>query len=82
MRVLSFIGDKSIYASIKQLNYSYEASSGGGGGTMNSNEIGSPKKVATNTGSSRGVAKNQEDEVIQVTVKWDGFEESFDLYNE
>ncbi|WP_162880753.1 hypothetical protein [Paraliobacillus sediminis] len=49
---------------------------------MNSNEIGSPKKVATNTGSSRGVAKNQEDEVIQVTVKWDGFEESFDLYNE
>lgn len=79
--VLSFIGDKSIYASIKQLNYSYEASNGGGEGTMNNNEIGSPKRVATNSGSSRGGAKIQEDEVIQVTVKWDDFEESFDLYN-
>ncbi|WP_112180559.1 MULTISPECIES: hypothetical protein [Paraliobacillus] len=80
--VLSFIGDKSIYASIKQLNYSYETSNGGGGGTTYSNELGSPKKAATNRGSSRGGAKIQEDEVIQVTVKWDDFEESFDLYNE
>lgn len=37
--VLSFIGDKSTYESIKQLNYSYEASNGGGRGTMNSHLI-------------------------------------------
>ncbi len=37
--------------------------------------------IFTSFGKSEGGAKVNEDEVIQVNVKWDKFEESFELHN-
>ena len=35
----------------------------------------------SSSGGSKGGAKVGEDEVIKVNVKWDDFEESFELHN-
>ena len=35
----------------------------------------------SSSGASKGGAKVSEDEVIKVNVKWDDFEESFELHN-
>ncbi|MFY3791925.1 hypothetical protein ACOQFO_09565 [Ureibacillus sp. MALMAid1270] len=46
-----------------------------------SEEYTEPPSTVIFTGSSKGGAKVYEDEVIKVKVKWDDFEESFELHN-
>jgi hypothetical protein len=77
--VLKYKGSLEEMASMKKLEYSYKTSAGSGSGTE---EFTKPPRevVFTSKGSSSG-AKVSEDEVIQVHVKWDDFEESFELHN-
>ena len=64
---------------MKSLEYSYETSAGGGGGTRQFD--GPPTEVTCkNMGRAGNGAKISEDEVIQVNVKWNDMEESFELH--
>lgn len=77
--LLEFKGDSEEMSSIKKVEYTYKTSSGEGKGTeefTESNKV----VVFSSKGSSNG-AKIGGDEVIQVNVKWDDFEESFELRN-
>jgi hypothetical protein len=77
---IKYKGSLKEMSSMKILEYSYETSAGGGGGSMEFDEP--PTKVTFKTsGSSENGAKVREDEVIQVNVKWDDLEESFELYH-
>lgn len=78
--ILKFKGSLKELSSVKNLEYSYETSAGGGGGTR---EFDDPPKVKIfkSTGGSKNGGKVNEDEIIQVHVKWDDFEESFVLHN-
>lgn len=78
--VLNYKGTLKELSSMKKLEYSYETISSGGNSTM---EFTEPPTTVTfrSRGSSSGGAKVSEDEVIQVHVKWDEFEESFELHN-
>ncbi len=79
--LLKYKGSLEELSSLEKLEYSYETLSGGGNATVNFNEP--PKNVTfTSSGGSKNGEKVSEDEVIQVTVKWDEFEESFELQNE
>lgn len=65
---------------MKFLEYSYETSAGSGSSTRKFDE--QPTKVTfKDMGSTVNGAKVSEDEVIQVNVKWDDYEESFELHN-
>ena len=65
---------------MKSLEYSYETSAGGGSGTREFDEP--PTEVTfKNMGSTESGAKVREDEVIQVKVNWNDYEESFELLN-
>lgn len=77
--VLTYKGDLKELSSIKFLEYSYETSAGGGGGTR---EFTEPPTETTfrSTGGSENGAKVSENEVIQIKVKWDNQEESFELH--
>ncbi|MRX74298.1 hypothetical protein GJU40_19450 [Bacillus lacus] len=77
--VLTYKGSFKEISSIKTLNYSYETSAGGGGSTR---EFDKPPTEVTfkSRGRSENGAKVNEDEVVQVNVKWDDFEESFELH--
>lgn len=79
--VLTYKGTLQELSSLKSLEYSYETSTGSGGsGTREFDEP--PTEVTFRTGGSGGNgAKVREDEVIQVKVKWDSYEESFELKN-
>ena len=78
--LLTYKGSLKELSSVKTLEYSYETSAGGGSGTREFDEP--PTEVTfKNRGSSGNGAKVQEDEVIKVIVKWDSFEESFELHN-
>jgi hypothetical protein len=77
--VLKYKGSLKELSSVKHLEYSYETSAGGGGGTREFDDP--PKeKIFKSTGGSKNGAKVNEDEIIQVHVKWDDFEESFELH--
>lgn len=77
--VLTYKGALKELSSLEYIEYSYETSAGGGRGTRKFNEP--PTEVTFGIESSQGIgAKVREDEVIHVKVKWDSYEESFELH--
>lgn len=78
--VLEYKGSLEELSSLQKLEYSYETISSSGKSTE---EFTEPPSTVTfsSSGSSKGGAKVSEDEVIIVNVKWDDFEESFELLN-
>ena len=78
--LLTYKGSLKELSSVKTLEYAYETSAGGGEGTLTFDEP-PTKKTFKMSGDSGNGAKVLEDEVIKVNVKWDRFEESFELYN-
>ncbi|WP_180968093.1 hypothetical protein [Cytobacillus massiliigabonensis] len=78
--VLKYKGSLKDLSSVKKLEYSYETSAGSG---SNTREFDHPPngKTFKSAGSSKNGAKVNENEMIQVHVKWDDYEESFKLYN-
>ena len=78
--LLTYKGSLKELSSVKTLEYVYETSAGGGEGTLTFDEPPTKKTFKMSGGSGNG-AKVLEDEVIKVNVKWDRFEESFELYN-
>lgn len=78
--VLKYKGSLEELSSLQKLEYSYETNRGGGNIAEEFTEP--PSKVTFfSAGSGKGGPKLPEDEVIKVNVKWDTFEESFELYN-
>ncbi|MFS0574285.1 hypothetical protein AB1K83_01490 [Sporosarcina sp. 179-K 3D1 HS] len=79
--ILEYKGSLEELSSIQKLYYSYETNSSNG---YRNEEFTEPPSTVTFTSSGRseGGAKVHEDEVIKVIVKWDNFEESFELYND
>ena len=77
---IQYKGSLSELASVEKLSYSYKTSTGGG---SDSREFDEPTKdvIFTSSGSGVGNAMIYQDEVIEVTMKWDTFEESFELRN-
>ncbi|MFC5590773.1 hypothetical protein ACFPRA_17880 [Sporosarcina soli] len=65
---------------VKTLEFAYETIMSSGSKSMEFDEP-LTEVVFTTSGSSKGGAKVGEDEVIQVHVKWDDAEESFELHN-
>lgn len=78
--LLTYKGSLKELSSVKTLEYAYETTAGGGEGTLTFDEP-PTKKTFKMSGDSGNGAKVLEDEVIKVNVKWDRFEESFELYN-
>lgn len=78
--LLTYKGSLKELSSVKTLEYAYETSAGGGEGTLTFDEP-LTKKTFKMSGDSGNGAKVLEDEVIKVNVKWDRFEESFELYH-
>lgn len=78
--VLTYKGSLKEFSSVKSLEYSYETSTGDGSGTSEFDEPPTEVTFKIKGGTVNG-AKVNEDEVIQVNVKWDNFEESFELHN-
>ncbi|MFC5602399.1 hypothetical protein [Sporosarcina koreensis] len=78
--ILKYKGSLEELSSLQKIEYSYETNSGHGGGTE---EFAEPPTtgIFTLSGGSKGGAKVHEDAVIKVNVKWDDFEESFELQN-
>ena len=78
--VLKYKGTLEELSSLQKLEYAYETLTSSGQGTR---EFTEPPTTLTfsSSGGSKGGAKIGEDEVIKVTVKWDDFEESFELHN-
>ncbi|WP_253702048.1 hypothetical protein [Bacillus sp. FJAT-27445] len=78
--VLKYKGSLEELSSLQKLEYSYETISSSGKRTE---ELTEPPSTVTfsSSGSSKGGAKVSKDEVIKVKVKWDDFEESFELHN-
>ncbi|MDX8365543.1 hypothetical protein [Cytobacillus sp. IB215665] len=79
--MLEYIGETNEISQIKTLEYSYKTSSGGHNSRRTFTEP-PTEKIFTSSSSSKGGAKVQENEIIQVNVKWDQFEEEFELINE
>lgn len=77
--VLRYKGSLKELASMKKLEYSYETTAGGGSKVETFDEP--PQSLIFNSGTSSSVggASISKDEVIQVIVKKDGIEETFDL---
>ncbi|WP_235991730.1 putative periplasmic lipoprotein [Metabacillus schmidteae] len=78
--VLKYKGSLEELSSLQKLEYSYETINSSGKSTEKFTE---PPSTLTfsSSGSSEGGAKVSEDEVIIVNVKWEDFEESFELHN-
>lgn len=76
---LKYKGTLEELASVKTLGYSYETNTSSGLSDMEFDEP-LTEIVFTSRGRSTG-AKVGEDEIIQVHVKWDDAEESFELHN-
>ena len=78
--ILTYKGSLEEISTMKTLEYSYKTSAGGGSSKMEFDEP--PTQVTFKSGGRTGNgAKVNEDEVIQVNVKWDDYEESFELHN-
>lgn len=78
--IVKYKGSLEELSSLKKLEYAYETKSSKGSSTEEFTEPPS-SEMFSSSGSSKGGAKIAEDEVINVHVKWDSFEESFELYN-
>ncbi len=78
--ILKYKGSIEELSSLQKLEYSYETISSA---AESIEEFAVPPSTLTfsSRGSSDGGAKVSEDEVIKVNVKWDDFEESFELHN-
>ena len=76
--VLTYKGPKKKLASMEKLAYFYQTSGSSGGGTKEFSEPPTKLKIIDN-GSSKGGTKVNEDEVIHVTVNWDGTEEIIEM---
>ena len=78
--ILKYKGSLEELSSLQKLEYSYETNGGSGNSTE---EFTEPPSTVTfsSSGGSKGGAKVSEDAVIKVNVKWDDFEESFELHN-
>lgn len=78
--VLKYKGSLEELSSLQKVEYAYKARSRYGSGTEEYTEP--PNELLfTSRGSSSGAAKVNDDEVIQVNVKWGDLEESFELHN-
>ena len=78
--VIEYKGSLEELSSLQNLEYSYETNHSGGKKTEQFTEP--PQTVIFSTsGASKGGAKVSEDAVIKVNVKWNDFEESFELNN-
>lgn len=77
---IKYKGTLKDLSATEKLEYSYETISSSGVITETFTEP-PGKAVFTTGGGSEGGAKVSEDEIIKVTVKWDGYEESFELQN-
>ncbi|ETI67760.1 hypothetical protein [Neobacillus vireti] len=78
--VLKYKGSLEELSSMQELHYSYKTNFSSGDSNAEFTEP--PKeRVFTSGGGSEGGANVKEDEVIHVNVKWDQFEESFELHN-
>ena len=77
---LKYKGTLEELSSLKKIEYSYETNFSGEDITK---EFTEPPSTVTfsSSGHSIGGAEVEEDEVIKVNVKWDDFEESFELHN-
>ncbi|WP_260398259.1 hypothetical protein [Peribacillus simplex] len=78
--VLTYKGSLEELSSIKNLEYTYETTTSSGSKTEAYTEPPSEKVFTIGGGSENGAIVG-EGEVIKVNVKWDGFEESFELHN-
>ena len=67
-------------STLKNLEYAFEAAAHNGGGSQEFDEPPISKILVSHRGGGGG-ARVQEDGVIQVTIKWDTFEESIELRN-
>jgi len=76
---LKYKGSLEELSSLQKLNYSYEANSSRGDSNQEFTEP--PSTVTFSTSGSSNGAMVREDTVIKVNVKWDDFEESFELHN-
>ncbi len=65
---------------MQKLEFAYKTILSGGGETEEFTEPFREVRFST-SGASKGATKVSEDEVIQVNVKWDDVEESFELHN-
>jgi hypothetical protein len=77
--IIKYKGSLEELSSLQKLEYSYETNSGHGSGTRVFTEP-PLSGIFSASGSSKGGARVREDEVIKVNVKWDAFEESFELH--
>ena len=75
---LIYKGALSELASVKKMSYTYKAPHGNGSHTMEFDEP-PTNKIYTDSGASTSSATINTDEVVEITVKWDTFEESFKL---
>jgi hypothetical protein len=73
---IKYKGDLSELASVKKLSYSYKTSLGSGSDKM---EFDEPPTQILFTINGGGTSTMNQDEVIEVNVEWDSFEESFEL---
>ncbi|MFF2501347.1 hypothetical protein [Peribacillus sp. NPDC058075] len=78
--VLTYKGSLEELASIKNLEYTYETTTSSGTKTEVYTEP-LDEKVFSMSGASENGAIIGEGEVIKVYVKWDDFEETFELHN-
>lgn len=78
--ILKYKGPIEELASLQRINYSYETNSRSESITKEFTEP-PTTGIFTLLGGSGSGAKVREDEVITVNVKWDDFEESFELVN-
>jgi len=78
--VLTYKGSLKELSSVKYLEFSFETSVGSGSSTREFDEP--PTKVTyKNMGRTVNGAKVRDDEVVKVNVKWNDYEESFELHN-
>ena len=77
--ILKYKGPLDELSSLQKIEYSYETNSSRGSGTEEFTEPPS-SGIFSSSGSSKGGAKVSEDEVIKVHVKWNDFEEEFELH--
>lgn len=78
--VLKYKGSLEEFSSVRFLEYSYATMHSSGRTREVFSEAPSTVKFSI-SGNSKGSAKVNADEVIKVNVKWNDFEESFELYN-
>lgn len=77
--VIKYKGSLEELSSMKKLEYSYKSSNSSGTSTKEFTIP--PEKLIFTSGSSENGVKVNENEVIQMNIKWDEFEESFELHN-